>query len=158
MNDVRYWLQQEGISLSDIPHVAPSFKRVVKLTDYGIGKIFRVGEYVTLRDTVDDSREWLLEIVMLIVYGPVNGQYHFFVEGKYFILKSRASEVETDDWTGQPVMIRRNFRRLCVQPLSNILRKVMSYKFEGNNHLIIDQECPVIPADIQVPVFPKVIF
>ena len=156
MNDVQYWLQQEGISLSDIPNVAPSFKRVLKLTDYGIGKIFRVGEYVTLRDTVDDSREWLLEIVMFIAYGPVNGQYHFFVEGKYFISKSRASEVETDDWTGQPVMIRRDFRRLCVQPLSNILRKVMIYKFEGNNHLIIDPECPVIPADIQVPVFPKV--
>ena len=91
---------------------------------------------VALCDTVDDSREWPLETTKFIVYGPVNGQYYFFVDGNYFVLKSRTSVIKTDDWTGQPILIRHNFWRLCVQPLSNISWKVMTYKYESNNHLL----------------------
>ena len=113
MSDIKYWIQQDGINSSDLPNIASSFKRILKVTDYGIGKVFRVGEYVTLRDTVDDGREWLLETTKFIVYGPVNSQYYFFVDGNYFVSKSRASVIETDDWTGQPILIRHNFRRQC---------------------------------------------
>ena len=61
MSDIKYWIQQDGINSSDLPNVASSFKCILKVTDYGIGKVFRVGEYVTLHDAVDDSREWLIE-------------------------------------------------------------------------------------------------
>ena len=60
---------------------------------------------VTLCDTVDNSREWLLETTMFIVYGPVQTHYYFFVDGNYFVSKSRASVIETDDQTGQPILI-----------------------------------------------------
>ena len=42
-----------------------------------------------------------------------------------------------------------------MQPLHNVLRKVMIYKYESNNHPTIDPDCPVIPASVQVPVFPQ---
>ena len=58
-------------------------------------------------------------------------------------------------WTGQPILIRQNFRRLCVQPLCNILQKVMIYKYESNNDLTIDPDCPEILTSVQVPVFPQ---
>ena len=96
VSDIQYWIQQDGINHSDLPSVASS---------YGMGEVFRTGEYVTLRDTVDDSREWLLETTMFIVYGPDQGRYYFFVDENYFISKSRASTIETDDWTGQPVLV-----------------------------------------------------
>ena len=42
-----------------------------------------------------------------------------------------------------------------MQPL-NISQKVITYKYEGNKHLTIDPDHPVIPASVQVPVFPQV--
>ena len=59
--------------------------------------VFRVAEYVALCDTVDDSREWLLETTKFIVYGPVDSRCYFFVDGNYFVSKSQASVIETDD-------------------------------------------------------------
>lgn len=134
-SDIKYWLQQDSIHPSN---VATSFKRVLKVTDHEIGKVYRIREYITLRDTIDDSREWLMEISMFIVYGPVQGRYYFFVDGKYFVSKVRGSSVDQDEWTDQPIMIHHDFRQLCVQPLQNICRKVMLYNFEGNNFLITD--------------------
>ena len=50
------------------------FRILQKVTNYGIGKVFRVGEYVTLRDTVDDSREWLLETTMVTTSSQSHGR------------------------------------------------------------------------------------
>ena len=105
MSDIKYWIGQDGINSSDLLNIASSFKGILKVTDYGIGKVFRVGEYVALRDTVDDSREWLLETTKFIVYGHVNIRYYFFVDGNYVVSKLQASIIETDDWTGQPILI-----------------------------------------------------
>lgn len=154
LNDIKYWLQQDGIHPLVPSNVATTFKRVLNITDHGIGKVYRIGEHVTLRDTVDDSREWLMEISMFIVYGPVQSCYYFFVDGTYFVSKVRGSSVDKDEWTSQPIMVRREFRRLCVQPLQNMCRKVMLYNFEGNNFLITDPDCLVIPTHIDVPIFP----
>ena len=80
------------------------WQQVSSVTDRGIGKVYRTGEHVTLRDTVDDSREWLMEISMFIVSGPVQGCYYYFVDGKYFVSRVRGSSIDKDEWTSQPIM------------------------------------------------------
>ena len=80
-DDIQHWLQQDGVHPSFPTNVASSFKRILKVTEYGIGKVYRIGEHVILRDTVDDSRERLMEIAMFIVYGPVQDCYYFFADG-----------------------------------------------------------------------------
>lgn len=155
LNDMKYRLQQDGIHPLVPSNVATIFKRVLKVTDHGIGKVYRTGEHVTLRDTVDDSREWLMEISMFIVYGPIQCCYYFFVDGKYFVSKVRGSSVDKDEWTSQPIMVHHDFRRLCIHPLKNVPQSDTLYiNIEGNNFLISDPDCLVIPSHIDVPIFP----
>ena len=86
MSDIKYWIS--------------SFKHILKTTNYGIGKVFRADEFVTLCDTVDDSREWLLETTIIIAYVPVQSRYYFFADSNYFVSRLRASVIEIDVWTG----------------------------------------------------------
>ena len=71
ISDIKYWIQQDGVNCTHLPNISSLFKCILKMTNYGIGKVFRAGEDVTLRDSVDDSREWMLETTIFIVYGPV---------------------------------------------------------------------------------------
>lgn len=45
-----------------------------------------------------------VQITDLIVYGPVCGQYHLFVDGDYFIATSTGGRINVE-WTNQPKMV-----------------------------------------------------
>ena len=98
-----------------------------------------------------------------IVYGPVGNEYRTFVDGKYFVAKtSRCSaELDIDAWSGQPKMVRREFRQLCVQPTEFIDRKVMLYPVTNSrgslsHFLTIDPDRLVTCTDVTVPHYPQV--
>ena len=68
-------------------------------------------------------------------------------------------EVDCDSWTGQPKLIPRQFRCLCVQPLKYVDRKVMLYPIAMGSrqlqYLVIDPEGPVDLEDVTIPYLPK---
>ena len=64
-----------------------------------------------------------MKVSQFILYGPVEGEYHVFVNGTYYIAKTRHGQVEVDDWTKQPKMIPKNYHRYLLQPSSSIVQK-----------------------------------
>ena len=165
MADVKFWLEKDGLidSAEDIPNAAQTYRRIFKPNDYDLGVMYRVGEFVVVQDSLSEGREWIMEISSFIVYGPVGNEYRTFVDGKYFVAKtSRCSaELDIDAWSGQPKMVRREFRQLCVQPTEFIDRKVMLYPVTNSRgslsyFLTIDPDRLVTCTDVTVPHYPQV--
>ena len=69
-----------------------------------------------------------------------------------------SGSVYYDSWTGQPKLIPCQFRRLCVQPLKYVDRKIMLYTIAMDSRLQytdIDPEGPVYLKDVAIPYLPK---
>lgn len=153
MNDVIYWLSQRSefdLVPEELPDVAYSYPRVLKVDDLHQATVYRLDEHIALRDMEVTSQEWVMQIRQLFVYGPINKKYYSFVDGNYYKAKSRQGEIVTDPWTGQPMMVPQNYQCLCVQPMEQIDRKLMLYpKPCPNNpqyYLVIDPN-PSIDLD-----------
>ena len=139
-----------------MPNSAYSFKKIVKSDTLDFATTYRNGDYIILSDSDCSDREWVMQVTDFIVYGPVCNQYHLFVDGNYFVAKSRRGVVEMDEWINQPRMIPRNFERLRVQPMSLILRKVMLYpQPQKSSHLVIDPNLPTSNSQPLVPYCPE---
>lgn len=121
--------------------------------------VYRAGEHVIVRDAENDSREWVVaKISAFYVCGPINGLYHCFFKGKFYAAKTVRGHVEIDPWTSQPLMIQKDYRRLCVYPLRLIDRKVMLYPTDisTTSFLVIDPDHPIEVKDINVPYYPSI--
>lgn len=110
-----------------------------------------------LLDADVEGREWVVKIKQLFTYGPVLSKYYCFVDGEYYVAKTVGGRVDCDSWTGQPKLIPRQFRRLCVQPLKYVDRKVMLYPVGDRqlHYLVIDPEGPVDLEDVTIPYLPN---
>ena len=161
--DIEYWVQAGNLALStstqdNMHHVARAFKKVVKINSYGIASIYRVGEYVAVQDHLSEGTEWIVQITGFFVYGPVNNEYAHFFNGNYFSAKTLADgSVDEDEWTIQPKLVRKQYRRLCIQPVRYIERKVMLYAIDTrhNQYLCIDPNHCVSISTIDVPHYPE---
>ena len=165
MADIKFWLEKDHLTDSDeaLPQVAQTFRRIFKPNDYDLGVMYRVGEFVVLQDSLFERREWVMEISSIIVYGPIANKYKTFVDGNYFAAKTfpNSTELDTDKWSGQPKMVRREFCRLCVQPTEFIDRKIMLYPVNNSqgslsHYLTIDPDCLVICENVTVTHYPQV--
>ena len=165
MADIKFWLEKDHLANLDeeLPQVAQTFRRIFKPNDYDLGVMYRVGEFVVLQDSLFERREWVMEICSIIVYGPIANKYKTFVDGNYFAAKTfpNSTELDIDKWSGQPKMVCREFRRLCVQPTEFIDRKIMLYPVNNSRgslsyYLITDPDCPVICENVTVPHYPQV--
>ena len=96
-----------------------------------------------------------MQITNFLVYGPIADKYHYFIKGTYFSAKSAHRVIETDQWTGQPIMIPRDYRRLCVYPLKQLDRKVIIYPLQSpsNSYLVIAPDQPIICESIHIPYY-----
>ena len=156
--DIQYWLRNVG-DLGDLPNACRTYSRFLGTGDYDLSLVYRVGENIIATDAVHPDREWLATITHIMVYGPVNNQYHYFFKGTFFTAIQQGSGIHTDtDWTNQPFMVRREFHRLCVYPLKAIDRKVIVYPTGvGATFLTIDLD-PVVTCvseSAKIPYLPK---
>ena len=147
----------------ELPQVAQTFRRIFKPNDYDLGVMYQVGEFVVLQDSLFERREWVMEICSIIVYGPIANKYKTFVDGNYFAAKTfpNSTELDIDKRSGQPKMVCREFRCLCVQPTEFIDRKIMLYPVNNSRgllsyYLITDSDCLVICENVTVPHYPQV--
>lgn len=123
LNDIKYWLQQHGIHPLVPSNVATTFKRVLKVTDHGIGVLQNwrtCNSYVTLSMIADS---------MFIVYGPITRLLlHFFVNGKYFestlYWKCEDLQLTKMDKSTPTIMVRRDFH---LHPLQNMCCKLTTF-------------------------------
>ena len=119
----------------------------------------RIGETIILRDLHEEGKEWVMKITHFILYGPVLGKYYIFVDGHYFVAKTktRGREIDLDSWTRKEKMIPKYFSRLCIQPTLLIDRKVRLYPSPNNHnnpnyYLVIDHEdVDFSPIDLPNP-------
>ena len=84
-------------------------------------------------------------------------KYYYFINGTYFAAKTHCGALDYDSWTGQPKMVKRDYRHLCLTPLNFIDWKVMLYpeSERQTSWIAIDPDCPVLCKEIQIPYFPK---
>ena len=134
MSDITHWLSQDSQFEQELPDVAYSYPRVLKVDDLHQATTYRVGEHVALRDIEITSQEWVMQIRQVFVYGPVNNRYYLFVDGNYCKAKSRRGEIVHDPWTGQPMMVPQDYQCLHVQPLQQLDRKFMLYPEPYSSH------------------------
>ena len=60
-----------------------------------------------------------------------------------------------DQWTKQPLMIKRHFEQLRVYPLQQLRQKVILYPDSTRDHfLTTDPDGPLEICEVQVPHFP----
>ena len=121
--------------------------------------MYRVGEYVAVQDHQSEGTEWIVQITALLVYGPVNNAYAHFFNGNYFAAKTLADgSVHKDEWTSQPKLIRKQYKRLCIQPVRYIERKVMlsTTNTRHNHYLCIDPDPCVSVSTINIPPYPAI--
>lgn len=155
INDIRFWLREFELD-QDLPNVCQTYARVVKNTDYDIATVYRTGEYVVVRDAQTEEKEWLVQLTDIIVYGPIGNLFHYYLNGTYYSAKTSRGAIEYDTWTGEPKMIRREYRRLCLTPLHFIDRKVMVYKLDNESScLMIDMDGPVVCRTVGIPYYPN---
>ena len=153
--DIKYWLSTARRNLDcDLPPIAYSCTHVMKSNDDHLATIFRTGEHIIISDSTL-PQEWAMKIHQFIIYGPIFGSYHLFVDGLYYAAKASHGNTIMDKWTKQPFMIQRHYSRLRVQPLHLVRRKVIVYKTSPNDHLITDLDQPVVVSDVHVPYYPK---
>ena len=84
MNDVIYWLSQRSefdLVPEELPDVAYSYPRVLKVDDLRQATMYRLDEHIALQDMEVTSQEWVMQIRQLFVYGPINNKYYSFVDG-----------------------------------------------------------------------------
>ena len=62
-----------------------------------------------------------------LVYGPICNKYYNFLDGNYYVAKTSCGVPVIDQWTKQPLMIKRHFEHLRVYPLQQLRRKVILY-------------------------------
>ena len=155
LSDIKHWLSLERSDLDgDLPSIAYSCTRVMKSNDHHLATIFRTGEHIIISDS-SLPQEWVMKIQQFIIYGPICGNYHLFVDGDYYIAKVSGRNIIMDEWTKQPFMIQQHYSRLRVQPLHLVRRKIILYKASPNNYLVIDLDQPVVISDVQAPFYPK---
>ena len=127
---------------------------MLKVSQLHKATVFRENEHVILLDADVEGREWGMKIKQLFTYGPVLSEYYCFVDGEYYVAKTVSGSVDYDSWTGQPKLIPRQFRCLCVQPLKYVDRKVMLYPIAMGSrqlqYLVIDPEGPVDLEDVAI--------
>ena len=94
--------------------------------------------------------EWVIKITHFLVCGPVSGIYFRFVKGIFYAAKTLRGVVEMDTWTGLPLTIRKDYRRLCVYPLDLLDRKVIMYPADSSrtSSLVVD---PLTIKSVYVP-------
>ena len=128
------------------------------MKDFDLGVVYRIDEHVIVRDAEDDLKEWVTKITAFYICGPINGSYHLFFKGKFYAAKIVCGVMETDPWTGQSLIIPKDYRKLCVYPLRLLDRKVMLYPADTKPSLpflVIDPNCPISVKDI-VPYYPTI--
>ena len=163
LRDIKHWvstsIQTKNSQKTYQVHVANTYLRILKSSDYDLGTVFRRDEYVIISD-YNESQEWVMQISDFLVYEPIFYKYYYFSDGSYFVAKTSHGEVVTDSWTKQPWLVRREFMHLRVQPMNSKLlcRKVMLYPDTRNNHqfLVIDPDGPVQVQHLNIPVYPKI--
>ena len=72
MDDIYSILSSEmpGITRADIPSCCSHFSKLLKVNDYNMSVIYRIGETAVIKDAQDSSLEWVLEISCFILFGP----------------------------------------------------------------------------------------
>ena len=92
--------------------------------------------------------------------------FYTFLNGKYFKAKIQSRKVQTDSWTGQPMLVPQSYSRLCIQPTMLIKRKLIMYPCYRSQptctcspyfYLAINVE-PIIDIDkvVEVPTYPTI--
>lgn len=158
--DITYWIQRQNSSTSvslDEIGLANRYGRILKVGELHNATVFCENEHVILLDADVEGREWVMKIKQLFTYGPVLSKYYCFVDGEYYVTKTVGGSVDYDSWTGQPKLIPSQFRRLCVQPLKYVDRKVMLYPVgdRQRHYLVIDPEGPLDLEDVTIPYLPN---
>ena len=132
-----------------------SLKNALTVSDFDLGCVYRSNEHAIVRD---ENTEWLVKIENFLVYGPVGGSFHYYLNGKFYAAKTVRDAIEYDTWTGCPKMIPKDYCRLCTYPLALSKRKVMVYPADETmaSYLVIDPDEPVVCREIAIPCYPKV--
>ena len=115
------------------------------------------GEFVIVNDAESEGTEWLVHLSDIIVYSPIMKKFYYFLNGTSFAARNHCGTVEYDTWTGQPKMVKRDYRRLCLTPLHFLDRKVMLYpdSERSSSWITIDPDRPVYCKEIKIPYFPN---
>lgn len=158
--DIRHWLRNLDYN-EELPNACRTYSRCLTANNYDYAVVYRVGENVIVADAKYPEQEWLATITHLLVYGPINEQHFFFFKGTFFSATTQGNHVLSDkNWTDQPFMVRRDYKRLCVYPLNLVERKVMLYPSEiRNSYLTVDAD-PIVGPDVSadsvhIPYYPN---
>ena len=157
LKDIYRWLTRlcPNTALpTSLPRVAQTYTRVLCINDYDFATVYRKNEHVIISD-YDQPQEWVMQVTAILVYGPICNQYYHFLDGNYYVAKTSGGVPVIDQWTKQPLMIKRHFEQLRVYPLQQLRRKVILYPDSRRDHfLTIDPDQPLEIREIHVPHFP----
>ena len=96
-----------------------------------------------------------MQVTAILVYGPICNMYYHFLDGNYYVAKTSCGVPVIDQWTKQPLMIKRHFEHLRVYPLQQLCWKVILYPDSRRDHfLTIDPDGPLEICEVHVPHFP----
>ena len=104
---------------NNLPQVAQTYTRVLHINDYDFATVYRKNEHVIVSD-YDQPQEWVIQGTAILVYGPICNKYYHFLDGNYYIAKISCGVPVIDQWTKQPLMIKRHFEQLRVYPLQQL--------------------------------------
>ena len=136
---------------------------VAKLIPYSGTLKFKPGDTCIISGGADLDEEWHIKLSAIIIVGPLEGHYHFFVDGQYFIPafnnQGRVLRPIVHPWTKTHQLVPREYNRETVQPTSNLQRKVILYPSPEDldnpqYFLPIDIDRPDAESVIHVPVYP----
>ena len=92
-------------------------------------------EHVIISD-YDQPQKWVMHVTAILVYGPICNQYYHFLDGNYYVAKTSGGVPVIDQWTKQPLMIKRHFEQLRMYPLQQLRRKVILYPDSRRDHFL----------------------
>ena len=84
-NDIKYWVTENGPGV-EVSMFVQSFSKVLKVDSDDFGCICRVGDYVIIEDA---DTEWVMQLTSLFVCGPFSNLYYQFIDGDYFVARTR---------------------------------------------------------------------
>ena len=74
-----------------------------------------------------------------------------------YAAKTLRGVVEMDTWTGIPLMIHKDYRRLCVYPLDLFDNKVIMYPADSSrtSFLVVHLDAPLFIKSVNASYYPK---
>ncbi|XP_048576071.1 uncharacterized protein LOC125557470 [Nematostella vectensis] len=156
--DIKRFFARQGIE-TDIPNILKTVKSLAFTDEFG--EVERISEGTACKiATNNNGEEWTMQVSTIILVGPIQDKYFYFVNGDYIVPLVEDNSQVLHEWCQSPKVIPRAYRRDSVQPSNLIKRKVILYPEPSNianpaYWLIIDNKTIKVLKDVSVPVYPR---